>query len=62
MESIPELKANPFGDRICRVFSDGREDMSFEEFVDMASGLGSTAPTKVKAEWAFKIYGKSKYY
>ena len=59
IESFPELKANPFADRICHVFSsdkDGR--MSFEDFVDMVSALGPNTPAKVKAEWAFQIFGK----
>ena len=62
MKFFPELNANPFADRICHVFSsdkDGR--MSFEDFVDMVSALGPTTPPKVKAEWAFQVFGKFLY-
>ena len=58
IKAFPELHANPFADRICHVFSsdkDGR--MSFEDFVDMVSALGPNTPPKVKAEWAFQIFG-----
>ena len=58
IDFFPELKANPFADRICHIFSAGRDGrMSFEDFVDMVSGLGSATPPKVKADWAFKIFG-----
>ena len=59
MKFFPELNANPFADRICHVFSSDKDGkMSFEDFVDMVSALGPTTPPKVKAEWAFQIFGK----
>lgn len=56
---IPELKVNPFCDRICKVFStslnrDG--SLMFEDFLDMMSVFSDNAPKSVKAEWAFKIF------
>ena len=58
IKHFPELKANPFADRICHVFSSNKDgSMSFEDFVDMVSALGPNTPPKVKAEWAFQIFG-----
>ena len=58
IRSFPELNVNPFADRICHVFSSEKDDrMSFEDFVDMLSALGANTPPKVKAEWAFQIFG-----
>ncbi|XP_039257044.2 calcium and integrin-binding protein 1-like [Styela clava] len=56
---IPELKVNPFNDRICKVFStalNGDGSLMFEDFLDMMSAFSDLAPRNVKAEWAFKIY------
>lgn len=56
--NIPELRVNPFNDRICKVFSSsGNGDMSFEDFLDMMSVFSEAAPKKVKVEYAFRIYG-----
>ncbi|XP_049278028.1 calcium and integrin-binding protein 1-like [Anopheles funestus] len=53
----PELKANPFGDRICKVFSSSNDgDITFEDFLDMMSVFSDAAPKSVKAEHAFRIY------
>ena len=58
IEKFPELYVNPFADRICHVFSSEKDEkMSFEDFVDMLSALGVNTPPKVKAEWAFQIFG-----
>uniref|UniRef100_A0A182IRM9 Uncharacterized protein n=1 Tax=Anopheles atroparvus TaxID=41427 RepID=A0A182IRM9_ANOAO len=55
----PELKANPFGDRICKVFSSSNDgDITFEDFLDMMSVFSDAAPKSVKAEHAFRIYGR----
>ena len=37
-----------------------REDgcMSFEDFLDMMSVLSQDAPVELKADWAFKVFGK----
>lgn len=56
----PELKANPFGDRICKVFSSSNDgDITFEDFLDMMSVFSDAAPKSVKAEHAFRIYGET---
>lgn len=54
----PELNTNPFGDRICKIFSSSKDgDCTFEDFLDMMSVLSEHAPASVKAEHAFRIYG-----
>ncbi|CAG9854938.1 unnamed protein product [Phyllotreta striolata] len=53
----PELSVNPFGERICEVFSSSRDgDCTFEDFLDMMSVFSEAAPKSVKAEHAFRIY------
>ncbi|XP_044751435.1 calcium and integrin-binding protein 1-like [Coccinella septempunctata] len=53
----PELSVNPFGDRICKVFSSSHDgDCTFEDFLDMMSVLSDAAPKSVKAEHAFRIF------
>lgn len=56
IEKLPELKQNPFARRMCQVFSRDRNEMFFEDFLDMMSVLSENAPTQVKAEWAFRIF------
>lgn len=54
---LPELRVNPFKDRICKVFSStGDGALSFEDFLDMMSVFSDAAPKSVKAEYAFRIY------
>lgn len=54
----PELKVNPFGDRICKAFSSSQDgDCTFEDFLDMMSVFSEGAPKSVKAEHAFRIFG-----
>ncbi|XP_072027235.1 calcium and integrin-binding family member 2-like [Amphiura filiformis] len=54
---LPELKVNPFKDRICKVFSSqGDGSLSFEDFLDMMSVFSDAAPKSVKSEYAFRIY------
>ena len=56
----PELRVNPFGDRICKIFSSNHNgDFSFEDFLDMMSVFSAAAPKAVKAEHAFRIFGKN---
>lgn len=58
MLNYPELNVNPFGDRICKVFSSSRDgDCTFEDFLDMMSVFSENAPKLVKAEHAFRIFG-----
>ncbi|XP_018620676.1 calcium and integrin-binding family member 2-like [Scleropages formosus] len=55
--NMPELKENPFRNRIVESFSeDGLGNISFNDFVDMFSVLSETAPRELKAIYAFKIY------
>ncbi|XP_025018210.1 calcium and integrin-binding family member 3-like isoform X2 [Tetranychus urticae] len=56
-EKMPELKENPFRNRICKVFShDGSGNMTFDDFLDMLSVFSESAPRDVKVYYAFKIY------
>lgn len=53
----PELRVNPFGDRICKVFSsDCSGDCTFEDFLDLMSVFSDSSPKAVKAEHAFRIF------
>ncbi|XP_035272781.1 calcium and integrin-binding family member 2-like isoform X2 [Anguilla anguilla] len=55
--NMPELKENPFRNRIVEAFSeDGLGNLSFNDFVDMFSVLSEMAPRELKAIYAFKIY------
>ncbi|XP_051484661.1 calcium and integrin-binding family member 2 isoform X1 [Apus apus] len=55
--NMPELKENPFKERIVESFSeDGDGSLSFNDFVDMFSVLSEMAPRELKAIYAFKIY------
>ena len=58
---FPELKANPFGHQICKVFSThpNKDHMNFEDFVDMASVFSDRAPIQIKADWAFRVFGNN---
>ncbi|XP_077907295.1 calcium and integrin-binding protein 1 isoform X2 [Ictidomys tridecemlineatus] len=58
--SIPELKANPFKERICRVFSTSptRDSLSFEDFLDLLSVFSDTATPDIKSHYAFRIFGE----
>ncbi|GFX82355.1 calcium and integrin-binding family member 3 [Trichonephila clavipes] len=58
VEKMPELKENPFRQRICKVFSnDGSGNLTFDDFLDMFSVFSEQAPRNVKQVYAFKIYG-----
>ncbi|XP_056678286.1 calcium and integrin-binding family member 3 isoform X3 [Monodelphis domestica] len=54
---MPELKDNPFRERIAQVFSqDGDGNMTLDDFLDMFSVMSEMAPRDLKAYYAFKIY------
>ncbi|XP_076847419.1 calcium and integrin-binding family member 3 [Brachyhypopomus gauderio] len=54
---MPELKDNPFKQRIAEVFSeDGEGNMTLDDFLDMFSAMSEMAPRDLKAFYAFKIY------
>ncbi|KHJ48810.1 EF hand [Trichuris suis] len=58
IEKMPELKENPFRQRICQVFSaDGGGNLTFNDFLDMFSALSESAPLDLKLNYAFRIYG-----
>ncbi|KAI4872998.1 hypothetical protein NFI96_023680, partial [Prochilodus magdalenae] len=55
--TMPELKENPFRQRIVETFSeDGKGNLSFNDFVDMFSVFSEMAPLDLKIIYAFKIY------
>lgn len=57
--SLPELKANPFRNRICHVFSSSvnqNDSMSFEDFLDMLSAFSDSATAEIKSHYAFRIF------
>ncbi|XP_037365872.1 calcium and integrin-binding family member 2 isoform X1 [Talpa occidentalis] len=54
---MPELRENPFKERIVAAFSqDGEGNLTFNDFVNMFSVLCESAPRELKASYAFKIY------
>ena len=71
IKAMPELKENPFNQRICEVFStpsevilDGEDNsaddkansLSFENFLDMVYIFSEQASLEEKIKYAFKIY------
>ncbi|XP_026094332.1 calcium and integrin-binding protein 1 isoform X2 [Carassius auratus] len=57
--TLPELKANPFRERLCQVFStsdpkDG--SLSFEDFLDLLSAFSDSATLEIKSHYAFRIF------
>ncbi|XP_055931946.1 calcium and integrin-binding family member 2-like [Argiope bruennichi] len=53
---MPELKVNPFLDRIIKVFCSQLHHITFEDFLDMMSIFCEEAPIDVKTSYAFRIY------
>uniref|UniRef100_A0A182Y0Z4 EF-hand domain-containing protein n=1 Tax=Anopheles stephensi TaxID=30069 RepID=A0A182Y0Z4_ANOST len=54
---FPQLKHNPFRDRLLHVFSSKNDDrFSFEDMLDLFSVLSEKCPLAVKATWAFQMY------
>ncbi|XP_063995615.1 calcium and integrin-binding family member 3 isoform X2 [Diachasmimorpha longicaudata] len=63
LEKIPELRENPFRERISEVFTSSNElrnsldeGICFEEFLEMMSVFSEQAPRDLKVFYAFKIY------
>ncbi|NXL20456.1 CIB1 protein, partial [Setophaga kirtlandii] len=57
--TLPELRANPFQQRICHVFSTSETkdgSMSFEDFLDMLSVFSDSATSDIKSCYAFRIF------
>lgn len=59
LDCVPIIfQYNPFRNQIFAVFSsqnDGR--LSFEDFVDLSSVMSVNCPLRVKAAWAFRVFG-----
>ena len=47
LENVDELRLNPFADCLCRVFSQGKAVLGFEEFLDMMSVMSDASPPQV---------------
>ncbi|GJQ66275.1 putative EF-Hand superfamily Ca2-binding protein [Trypoxylus dichotomus] len=57
MDAFPQIKYNPFSDRICDVFSSLKDAcFSFEDILDFCSVMSEKCPNHVKALWAFRIF------
>jgi len=59
IKAMPELRENPFNQRICEVFSTANNDtnsLSFENFLDMVYIFSEQASLEEKIKYAFKIY------
>eukprot|EP00095_Tigriopus_kingsejongensis_P012267 maker-scaffold394_size185225-snap-gene-0.26 protein:Tk12267 transcript:maker-scaffold394_size185225-snap-gene-0.26-mRNA-1 annotation:"calcium and integrin-binding protein 1-like" len=56
LESFQELKENPFGSRICEVFSTQSDFITLEDLLDLCSAFSPGATDEAKMEWAFKIF------
>ncbi|KAF5304897.1 hypothetical protein FQR65_LT00781 [Abscondita terminalis] len=57
LEIFPQIRCNPFRDRILKVFSSlDDECLSFEDLLDLCSAMSENCPDVVKAKWAFQIF------
>ncbi|XP_048886508.1 calcium and integrin-binding protein 1-like [Brienomyrus brachyistius] len=57
--TLPELKSNPFKERICLVFStsDNKDgSLTFEDFLDLLSAFSDSATSDIKSHYAFRIF------
>ena len=55
---LKELEFNPFGPRLCRIFSeDGSGTLGFEELLDMLSVFSRAAHNDVRLNYLFRMYG-----
>lgn len=53
----PELKVNPFGDRICQIFSRSKDgNCTFDDFIDILSVFNNKSPKILKYEYIFRIF------
>ncbi len=51
----PDIKGNPFRDRLFKVFSTN-DEMTFDDYLNMMSVFSDNAPVAVKCRYAFEIY------
>ncbi|XP_064114722.1 calcium and integrin-binding family member 3-like isoform X1 [Macrobrachium nipponense] len=57
LDSLTELKENPFRRRVCEVFStDGSASLTLNQFLEMFSVFSEHAPREIKAAYAFRVY------
>ncbi|XP_068250456.1 calcium and integrin-binding protein 1-like [Palaemon carinicauda] len=57
IQELPELKYNPFKERITYVFSSAKDrQMGFDDFLDLLSVMSDKAPLQLKAFYAFHIF------
>lgn len=57
------MQANPFRNRICRVFStaeNGEDGLSFEDFLDLLSVFSDSATPEIKSHYAFRLFGRAR--
>uniref|UniRef100_A0A3P9CNZ7 Calcium and integrin binding 1 (calmyrin) n=1 Tax=Maylandia zebra TaxID=106582 RepID=A0A3P9CNZ7_9CICH len=57
--TLPELKSNPFKERICQVFSTSEQkdgSLTFEDFLDLLSAFSDSATLEIKSHYAFRIF------
>ncbi|CAK6972614.1 calcium and integrin-binding protein 1-like [Scomber scombrus] len=57
--TLPELKSNPFKERICHVFSTSENKdggLTFEDFLDLLSAFSDSATLEIKSHYAFRIF------
>ena len=54
LENIDELRLNPFAERLCRVFSQGKTVLGFEDFLDMMSVMSDASPPQVCCNYSRK--------
>lgn len=55
---MPEIDVNPLKHEIFRVFTQNKNRMTFEHYLNMMSVFSESAPFLVKCHYAFKIFGK----
>ncbi|KAK7073094.1 Calcium and integrin-binding member 3 [Halocaridina rubra] len=57
LETLTELKENPFRRRMCEVFSDDSSAaLTLNQFLEMFSVFSEHAPREIKAAYAFRVY------
>lgn len=57
---MPEINVNPLKSEIFRVFTQNKQLMTFEDFLNMMSVFSENAPFLAKCHYAFKIFGKKR--
>ena len=56
LDSLPQLRLNPFGDLLCRAFSSERDGrLGFDDFLDLVNVLSPACPLHLKTHYAFLV-------